>query len=57
MHNTTVAETEFNQANMVQQIIEGVQNELNIDDSEDHQATDFVTQMANAAMSSQQVIL
>ena len=57
LHNTTVAETEFNQANMVQQIIEGVRNKLTIDDSEDHQATDFVTQMANAAMSSQQVIL
>ena len=41
---------------MVQQIIEDVRNELNIDDSEDHQATDFVTQMANAAMSNQQVI-
>ena len=52
-----VSETEFNQANIVQQIIEGVRNELVIEPPEDQQANDLVTHMANAAISNQQIVL
>ena len=56
LHDATVAETEFNQANTIQQIIEGVKNELIIGPSEDPQHNDIVTHMANAVISNQQLV-
>lgn len=56
LHDTTVSETEYNQANMIQQIIEGVKNELIIEPPEDPQHDDLVTHMANAAISNQQLV-
>ena len=51
-----LSETEFNQANMVREIIDGVRNELVQDSQDDDEANNFITQMANAAVNNQQVI-
>ena len=55
LQDTTVAETEFNQAHMVREIIDGVRN-LTVQDADDNEADNFVAQMANAAVTNQQVM-
>ena len=49
LQDTTVAETEFNQAHMVREIIDGVRN-LTVQDADDNEADNFVAQMAKEAV-------